>query len=366
MNTASRTVLALALSLSLGAVSLGCAHAPPAFSASDLASNKEATLKKYVDVDNEDVFKKMGSKVYIGQFQVEYISSSAAAASSYSSSSGNSTSLHVTYNLKDVDASMFQALTDGLYQGFVADLKSRGVDTVSIDELKGKDQYQKLMTKSEVNGSEQPSRLQAEQSAKALVFAPTGMPVLYTNFNPRLTVASIFGGISGDQPENFIANLSDEMKVPVVAVQMIVGFAQLKASGSNGNSSVGATFRFSIAPKQTVMQVVLADNMSIDSSKKRSGVKWNKGAKVWLKEPIFSDKGFDKSVTDATATSTKVVEGVANAFSALAALSTGNGSHSSSTKVYDLHADPAAYKTLADQNLGYTRTMFMFMVDKNK
>jgi hypothetical protein len=372
MHTALRTfpALRLTLPLAIGALAVGCAHGPAAFSAADLASKRDATLKKYVKTDNEDVFKRLGNKVYIGQFQVEFIDSCAASASEYSTNGDTSHSSHVdvTYNLKNVDTTTFQQLTDGLYQGFVAELKSRGIDTVSIDELKGKDQYQKLLTKGEANGSEQPSRLQADSSAKALVFAPTGMPVIYTFFNPKLSIKAIFAVVKGEQPENFIANLSDEMKVPLVAVQMIVGFAQLKTSGGSSEpASVGAQFRFSVASNQTLMTIVPSDKMSIDSGKTRSAVKWDKGAKVWIKEPIFSDKSFVNGVVDATATSTKVAEGAVATFYTLSALTGHSGSTSSSTsRIYDLRADPVAYKQIGNDYLGYIRTMFMATIDKNK
>ena len=322
-----------------------------------VASMDPKTAEKVVKESN-------GRRVFVPLFQVEFINQSSASSSSYSISSGNSSKVSVTYQLVGVDTASFIAIVDKLYADFVAELKASGYNVVSKEELLATPQYKELMKRGEKsNPISLASRL--EGGNRALVVAPTGMGVVYfgTFAAPPSVTKTLWKALSGDLPEAMATALADSLNAVPVFAQYVVGFASLSdqhVKGS-GNSSVSAEYRFTIAGGHS--KIAFANErgqMKGGKNKNRWGLN-GVNASAQLSKPVFGSNGWVVGRRDVTSTGTKIAEGLGNALGALAAMSGGCGSSSSSkTKVYALDVNQEAYVARAQENLAYTQEMLLY------
>ena len=347
----------------------GCAKkGPPLFEADEFKQDKLAVAQRYVKIEHPKALKKQSKKAFVPLFQVEFVNQSNASSSSVVFGDGNSSNLHVSYHLEGVDTASFVSLVDGLYSDFLGQLKSSGYEVISKEDMVKTPQYQELIGKAEKsNPLEVSSRL--EGSNKALVVAPPGMAVFYINsFNPKPSIKGFFAAFKGDLPEAPLARLTDSTQAVAVCVQMIVSFADLKDDHirGSGTSSISTTYRFAVANMHTLIGFGGEESVSKSGNPNRWNFRPNEGTVARIIKPIYGGSGFVTGKRDITSTGTKVAEGVANAFSMLAAASSGGSSTTSKTRIYALDVDKDKYIALAHDNIGYANDMLMTVINAAK
>jgi hypothetical protein len=248
------TRLALAL-----VVGLTCAALP------QMALSKEQTPIKIEDVNIEKavetgfMFTNGGenlkgiTKVAIPVFSVETLVKTGQGA--VSSDGLASTRLNVTYLLENVSTSLMQISIDRAYDALVADLKAAGIEVVPMEEILNTAAARKLAAAKNPAAFSSSGEDILVYGAKNSPFALNSSIRQYQSLltgggggganNPisaALAIGQVVGSIAAQVSDGkALQELAEELKVPLLVVQMPVEFISMKAKANSGFGFLSAS-----------------------------------------------------------------------------------------------------------------------------
>lgn len=166
-------------------------------------------------------------RVAVLGFRVAFITRNTATAQVRASylpgrdTSGASSSL--TVNLKGVDHATLQTLTDKAYADFLAQLRASGREVVPQEE------FREFLSSVEVSPSTPATPYAKEVGQQSgVVFAPTGMPLWFTNWDTG------WGDKGPFEQKNIrgLAEASQKLRAIAIAPLVVVNFARMSSSGN--------------------------------------------------------------------------------------------------------------------------------------
>lgn len=166
-------------------------------------------------------------RVAVLGFRVAFITTNTATAQVRASylpgrdTSGARSSL--TVDLKGVDHATLQALTDKAYADFLAQLRASGREVVPQEE------FREFLASVEVSPSTPAAPYVKEVGQQSgVVFAPTGMPLWFTNWDTG------WGDKGPFEQKNIrgLAEASQKLQAIAIAPLVVVNFARMSSSGN--------------------------------------------------------------------------------------------------------------------------------------
>lgn len=230
MNLSRITILALAL-----------ASAAPSALAQPMQPTSGA-IQEAGGVDPDTVFKgqtggtfgkSLGSvlpaakRIAVPSFRVLFITSNSVTAQVRQSylpgrdRSGARSSTHMA--LQGVDARTMQAITDKAYADFLAHLAKSGREVVPREQMA---EHFSMFTASPGDASRPYTK--EHQGQTAMIFAPTGMPLVFTHFDQGWGDRGMF------DLNNYrrLEEISGKLNAAVVAPVLVLNFARMTSSGN--------------------------------------------------------------------------------------------------------------------------------------
>jgi hypothetical protein len=283
-------------------------------------------------------------RVAVPVFAVEFITSDNVSAQTSGFGSSGRASMTSYYKLLGVGEAEFQAITDALYLGFLAELKNSGLEILDAQQVLAAPTYRKLVA----SGSPAPVK-----SDSSMMMAPPGLG-LYgfakMGGGNSAKSKSLFGALS-DIGGGFAAvgaisdtiQLASELDASLIEVRMRVNFAQLanESKGFFGSLSGAATTSAKVFPSiDNVM-------MGVQSGQWRSTVTMNHT--LTLNSAAFSD------VREKASTTGDVVGAVAVGLLKLAI----GSKDSSDSKEREVVADPTKYPQIVGSGLNTATRMLV-------
>jgi len=207
-------------------------------------------------------------RVIVAGFRVVFLQANAVTAKVRASylpgrdSSGASAKLSVA--LEGVDDATLQAITDKAYADFLAQLAASGREVVPASELA------EFNAQMEVAAT--PYRKESGP-ASAVAFAPTGMPLWWTQWDAPWTDKGAFS----QHNYRSLAPLSVKTNAIVVAPMIVVDFAKLSSSGNRSglmarSAEVGAELGMSVSQFATPMIFALEARSGLTSKGEEAAV----------------------------------------------------------------------------------------------
>lgn len=283
-------------------------------------------------------------RVAVPVFAVEFITADNVSAQTSGFGSGGRASMTSYYKLLGMGEAEFQAMTDTLYQRFLADLKASGVEVVDAQKLQASPIYGKLVS----SGS--PAPIKTDSS---MMMSPPGLG-LYgfakMGGGNSAKSKSLFGALS-DMGGGFAAvgaitdtiQLSTELDASLIEVRMRVNFAQLtnENKGFFGSLSNTATTSAKVFPSiDNVM-------MGVQSGPMRST--------VTLNHTLVLDSAAFSEVREKATTTGDVVGAVAVGLLKLAI----GSKDSSDSKEREVVADPTKYPQIVGSGLSTATSLLV-------
>ena len=323
----------------------GVAHAKDEPTPVVLDANFKATdqASKLMSVAESKALKGV-KKVAVPLFSVEFVIADAQRAETSGFAAAGRASSTLAYTLKGVDEADFQAITSGLYERFVAELKATGAEVLTPEQLGASPAYKKLAA----SGAASPI-----VSSSAITAAPAGLPIY--GFNKTQTGgtssgASLFGALS-QMGSSFgavgaildTATMQQELGAHVVEVQMKVNFVQL----TNNNKGFLGRLSSTASVDGKVQPSVGSASFRVYGG--------STGGSVTLNAPLALDgAAFSEVRKKASSTGEKV--GLV-AVAVLGAMI--GGGNSSSRDDMEAVADAAKYREIVGSGLGTVTQMFV-------
>jgi hypothetical protein len=304
-------VRAALLSLALVVSGVAFAKDEPVF---DPGAAPNALAQTFLKVDKPKALADL-RRVAIANFRVEFAVENSAKGSS--SGTMGASAVKADIKLTGVTDETRQAITNSLYDSFVADLAAAGVEVIAYETLQANKQYQSLGKR--LLASPHPV---GTQIGKSVFVGPRGAPVYTTNDDKHLSVGALMGGF-GAQPQNIEPQIAKALDAAVLRVNLAVQFAEQKASGGmfRNESSVDTGIRLAFVPKLTQILVVTPTSGK---------------ARVTL-EKLVAIQDDVITVNDATKGSEKTAEAIGNVITGLATGITRK------TRKYEAVAEPESY-----------------------
>lgn len=284
------------------------------------------------------------TKVAVPLFSVEFVIADSERAETSGFGSAGRASASLYYKLTGVDEADFQAITSGLYQRFLSDLRDAGFEVLPLAQMSASPTYKKLAA----GGTPSPIK-----SDSAITVAPPGMPIY--GFNKMQSGggsgAGLFGAIS-QMGSGFGAvgavmdtiTLQQELGagVAVVEVQMKVNFVKL----TNNNKGFLGRMASNASVDGKVQPSVSSATFNVQSATRGS---------LTLTNPLALDAAAFSEVRKKPTTSGDVAGAVALGLLRLAL----NSKDSSSSDEMEAVADPAKYRDVVGSGLGTVTQMFV-------
>lgn len=289
----------------------------------NLSGDPAALVQQYLTVKKADKLKGI-KKVVIPQFMVQFYTMNSGAATA--SNAKNSTTVSVSYTLKNVEQAQMQAIADKMYDQVVAEFKQAGIEVIPVEEYKQDKPFQKLLA----DAKKAPFEV-SKNDTTSYFFGAKGLPVYFEMNDKRLPIGGMFAAqFSNFNPEKWEEKIGEDKDAAVLIVNYAVTFAFMETKGGFWGKS---------ASVNTQLQVTLIpeDTKYIIHSK-------NGTTRFTLKEAVYADGKFITDITDALRTDEKA----ANAIGSLLGSFTGT---KSSTKKNNANADAAAYTLLVEKHI---------------
>ncbi len=309
----------------------------------DAAFNATAAAAKGFTIADATALKGI-KRVAVPVFAVEFIvADNVSATTSGFGSAGRATS-SLYYKLLGVGEADFQAITDALYQQFLAELKASGVEVLDAAQVVAAPTYRKLVA----SGSPAPIK-----SDSSLVMSPPGLGIY--GF-------ARMGGGNSSQRKGLFAALSDvgsgfaavgaigdtlqlgtELDASLLEVRMRVSFVQLSDDNKGFFGRLSGTASASGKSFPSVDNIM----MGVQSGPMRSTV--TARHTLTLGADAFAE------VREKATTTGDVVGAVAVGLLKLAI----GSKDSSSSKELEVVAEPVAYKKVVGGGLGAAGSMLV-------
>lgn len=309
----------------------------------DAGFNVEQAAAKGFSIADTKALKGI-KRVAVPVFAVEFITADNVSAQTSSFGSGGRSSMTSYFKLLGVGEAEFQAITDALYQSFLVELKTSGVEVLDAQQVLATSTYRKLVA----TGS--PAPIKTDSS---MMMSPPGLG-LYgfakMGGGNSAKSKSLFGALS-DIGGGFAAvgaitdtiQLASDLDASLIEVRMRVNFAQLtnESKGFLGSLSGSAATSAKVFPSiDNVM-------MGVQSGPMRSTVTLNHT--LSLNSAAFSE------VREKATTTGDVVGAVAVGLLKLAI----GGKDSSDSKEREVVADPSKYPQIVGSGLNAATSMLV-------
>jgi len=279
-----------------------------------------------------------GRRVAVAGFRVAFITENTATAQVRASympgrdTSGASSSLKVVLN--GVDQATLQQITDKAYADFIAQLRFAGREVVPQEELK------EFLSGIEVTGGPYSSSANGQV---AKVFAPTGMPLWFSNWDHQ------WGDKSPFQQANIrrVSEYSARHKAIFIAPLIVVNFVRMSSSG-NQSGFVARTAETGAAMS---MHVAAFASTWTRADESRGGITMggDEGG-LSMAAPIVSTMEFG-SLKEVAATDNAATKGIFDALGKAAGLANAGGANRSKSESVAETSGPA-YAAAAVDVLG--------------
>ena len=274
-------------------------------------------------------------RVAVPAFRLAFITNNSVSAQVRGSylpgrdTSGASSSLHVA--LRGVDAATLQAITDKAYAQLLDELRKSGRDVVPVEEMK---EFFGTVNPTESTTAKPYSKEQNGQTAQ--IFAPTGMPLVFTHFDP-------LGDRGAFDLNNYrrLGEFSQKWNAAVMAPLVIVNFARMSSSGNTS----GFTSRTAETGAELAMSVAGYNSYYARAEEFRSGVSKGDEGSFNMAAPFASPIAFGTMKLLAQEDNS-AVKGVADIFGKLAGLANAGGA-ARSTARYQAETTNEAYSAAA-------------------
>lgn len=215
----------------------------------DPGAEPAAIAQSFLDIDNAKALAGV-RRVAIPCFRVEFATENSAKAQS--SGTAGATAVKADITLTGVTDETRQAITDALYDQFVAALTAAGIEVLPYDTLKADPQYQSLGKRLLATPHPVGTGL-----GKSVFVGPRGAPTYTSNDDKHLSLGAMMGGF-GAQPQNIEPQIAKSLDAAVLRVNLAVQFAEQKKSGGmfKSGSSVQSGIRLAYVPELTQVLVV--------------------------------------------------------------------------------------------------------------
>jgi hypothetical protein len=264
-------------------------------------------------------------KVFIGSFNVVFVTKSGASAQAGGGVGQGTVNLHSYYHLKGVDDQRMQAITNKLYADAKAKLEAAGYEVVDVS---GDPVFAQMID------SAQPSPF--DQNG-ARVFAPKGLGVWASPGGAVQTMGrkGVLAQSSGDYPAQYEAQLMSEKGLDAVHFTCQIDYAKLDTHGGYGAGEARVSASMALSVNRGAMQFLSHDRV------KKQGKPWGKSGYLFvadpkpttihIKQPIVADGNFG-TIKDTTNSGVALIQGILGG---------------RKDKTYDVEADGPAYEALA-------------------
>ena len=309
----------------------------------DASFNAAAAAVKGFEVADARALKGI-KRVAVPVFAVEFVvADNVSSTTSGFAAAGRATS-SLYYKLLGVGEADFQAITDALYQQFLADLKASGVEVLDAAQVLAAPTYRKLVA----GGSAAPVKTDS-----TLMMSPPGLGLYgFARMGGGNSAKgkSLFGALS-DVGAGFAAvgaitdtiQLGTELDASLIEVRMRVSFVQLN------NDSKGFFGRLSGTAATSGKSFPSIDNVmfGVQSGPWRST--------LTMKHTLTLDSAAFAEVREKATTTGDVVGAVAVGLLKLAI----GSKDSSSSKELEVVTDPAKYREVISTGLGSAGRMLV-------
>lgn len=269
------------------------------------------------------------TKVIMPFFQVQFVTASQAGATG---AGGAHTKMAM--RLQGPTPAQMQAITDEVYQSFVADLKAAGLEVVSPEEAKTYSAYSEIMAAAKPSGE----IVKGMNSVTSAFYAPTGMNFYYLpTMLPDLAGGGSMTAVGNASIVRKEADLMNQSGAAVIGFRAVVDFATLSASNRRGlralarNAKTKGEAGLLIRPAAT--QVFL-----ITPNAKATMIDPQSRMRLELQAPLMIDSEAITGMADNQTSGQKTGQAIGNAISLL------GGVGMSKTKSYDIVVDPDVWQ----------------------
>lgn len=287
-------------------------------------------------------------RVVIPFFQVQF------AVGSKASASRAGASVSQTYVLDGLTQEQMQAMTDALYDRFVADLTAQGLTVIPLSEALAKSPS---LTKVMAEGKPGPLTMKTEGGATSLFFSAHGAPVYFHQNDPEIgSLAAIGSRANWNQPE-----AARELDAALIGGRVSISFVEQKTNnrailGLRGSTArVKSNVDLTIDPTTTHLWVVTPRFKPAIVGQPVEPVRYLLTSPLILPHAPISD------IRDTTTSSQKRGDALADAVSLLA----GGGGYNKKTKAYSVVVNPAIYRMQVGQAFGAVETAFVQTIKRD-
>lgn len=290
----------------------------------NLSGDPAKLTDQFLTIKKADKLKGI-KKVVIPQFMVQFYTMNSGAATA-SNASKNSSTISVSYTLKNVDQAQMQAITDKMYDKVVAELQQAGIEVIPVDAYKQDKPFQKLLA----DAKKAPFEVSKNDST-SIFFGAKGLPVYFSTTDKRLPLGNMFAAqFSNFNPEKWEEQIAEDKDAAVLIVNYAVTFAFMETKGGFWGKS---------ASVNTQLQVTL-----IPEDTKYTIYSKNGTTRFTLKEAVYADGKFITDITDALRADEKAANAIGGFLGALSGTK-------STTKKNNANADVTAYTTLVEKHI---------------
>lgn len=296
-------------------------------------------------------------KVIIPAFRIAFaVKARGAAHAGGGLGSRGTASVHGNYTLNGPDNAAMQAITDAVYDQFVAGLKTQGVEIISYDSLPAAPRER--LSKAGQAAPLDFKRVAGRNASKEYrVFSAKGLP-LYTTMNDpiraHLGIGAQLSNIGLDALDFVESEFSGELQATIVRVTFWVDFIDLEAEGGffSQRASVSGEPGIKISAESDVR--LMGPTGFEKRPRPMGGTHWTTANSDFGKLPIISLKRTiqppDSGLKGLEDTTSGAVAAVQTATMVLGMLSgTGGGRKD---KTYNVNVDAAKFQSAAQATLG--------------
>ncbi len=283
-------------------------------------------------------------KLVVPFFQVEFVTGSKA------SSVRGAASVSQSYNLNGLSPLDMQAITNTLYDKFIADLTAQGFTVMPLDQAKAASPN---LTKLLSTAKPAPYFDKVADGGTASFFTPHGMPIYFHQSDPELgSFANVGSRAHWDQPA-----AAKELDATLIGARFTVTFVEQSTNdrailGLRGSTArVNSNVDLSIDAVSTHMWVTSPKNQAKLIGQPVEPVRFYLAAPLVLSDdPIVS-------AVDSTTSAQKRGDAAGAAVGMLL-----GGGYNAKTKAYTVTVDPAKYRAqvgdaLAGVGQGFAQTL---------
>jgi hypothetical protein len=268
-------------------------------------------------------------KVIIPFFQIQFVVDAQVGA--VGAGGANS---KMAMRLKGATPEQMQAITDEVYQSFVADLKAAGLEVVTLEEARAYGPYSEIMNASKPSGE----IVNGMGGVKSAFYAPSGMKFYFLpTMLPDLAGGGSMTAVGNAQIVRREADLMTQSGAAVAGFRAVVEFATLSASNRRGLRALARNAKTK-GEAGLVIKPVSTQVFLITPNAKATMIDPQSRMRVELQAPLMIDSEAIIDMADNKTSGQKTGEALGNAISLL------GGVGMSKSKSFDVVVDPLVWQ----------------------